>query len=339
MSAPCINPRFSIVMPAYNVSATVRRAIESVFSQSFSDWEIVVCDDCSSDETCEIVKSFCSNDSRVRLLRSEENSGHALTPRLNAIRNARAEYIIPLDADDYLSPDFLMQIARRIEETGADMVMCRLNLLDTDGTFLRSIPEEPVSPDDILQGTEAILLTLYTWRVSGLGAIRKSLYFEGLEEIAPEIRATAYSDDILTRVMCMDSDKVAFSDASYNYVALTGSVTKSFSPAYFDRSVRDAEIMRLVEKRFSYPDKAWILAQRKNICQLIECMEALVSRGKCFPSETRRMIDRRLRNIYNGITKKDMERSVSGKLNFLLRFGYTPAKLMLGLNGLAKKRK
>lgn len=97
---------FSIIMPAYNAERTISKSIESVLSQSFDQYELLIIDDCSTDNTIEIVKSYQLKDSRIVLLQNSTNSGVAET-RNKGISVAQYPYISFLDSDDYWSADKL----------------------------------------------------------------------------------------------------------------------------------------------------------------------------------------------------------------------------------------
>lgn len=100
-----MKPFFSVVIPTYNRAVELKRAIGSVRAQSFEDFEILVMDDGSTDNTCEIVASF--EDRRVTYER-EANSGGPARPRNRGISRARGEWICFLDADDWWSPNKLL---------------------------------------------------------------------------------------------------------------------------------------------------------------------------------------------------------------------------------------
>lgn len=96
----------SIVTSAYNASSTIGRAVESLQSQTFQDWEVVIIDDCSTDNTAEIVQSYASKDTRIRLIQHDNNKGAGLARR-TGISNIKGEWMTFLDSDDYLKPDCL----------------------------------------------------------------------------------------------------------------------------------------------------------------------------------------------------------------------------------------
>jgi glycosyltransferase involved in cell wall biosynthesis len=104
---------FSIVIPLYNKEKFVLATLESVLSQTFSDFEVLVIDDCSTDRSAEIVRNFI--DPRIRIIAHETNKGLSAA-RNTGIRNAASEYIAFIDADDAWKPFFLEKIAALIKK-------------------------------------------------------------------------------------------------------------------------------------------------------------------------------------------------------------------------------
>ncbi|GAA5186427.1 glycosyltransferase family 2 protein [Ferrimonas gelatinilytica] len=89
----------SVIMPCYNSERFVAESINSVLKQSYSNWELIVVDDCSTDMTASILEEFSSKDSRIKLYRNSDNSGAAVT-RNAAIEMASGKYVAFLDSDD-----------------------------------------------------------------------------------------------------------------------------------------------------------------------------------------------------------------------------------------------
>jgi len=96
----------SIVTPSFKSENYLGATIESVLSQSFSDWEMLIVDDCSPDNSNHLVEEYAAKDVRVKLLRLDENSGPAVA-RNTAIQAAQGRYIAFLDSDDLWFPDKL----------------------------------------------------------------------------------------------------------------------------------------------------------------------------------------------------------------------------------------
>ena len=95
----------SIIMPSWNTASFIAESIQCVIDQTYQEWELLIVDDCSSDNTDEVVASFL-NDKRIKYFHNEKNSGAALT-RNRAMREAQGEWIAFLDSDDLWMPEKL----------------------------------------------------------------------------------------------------------------------------------------------------------------------------------------------------------------------------------------
>lgn len=93
----------SIITPTYNSKDYISHTIQSVLNQTYSDWEMIIVDDCSSDNTCDIVTSFIKKDSRISLTKLNKNSGAGIA-RNKGVELAKGDYIAFLDADDLWKP-------------------------------------------------------------------------------------------------------------------------------------------------------------------------------------------------------------------------------------------
>lgn len=123
----------SIVMPAYNAAKTIRDSIESIQAQTFKDWELIVIDDGSKDNTAEILQEMATTDSRIRFFQNEKNSGVSYT-RNRAVELAGGEWIAFLDSDDQWQPEKLEKQSA-LAEVNRDMVVCYTasSFIDDDG--------------------------------------------------------------------------------------------------------------------------------------------------------------------------------------------------------------
>lgn len=115
-----MNTSFSIIMPAYNAEKTIKRSIESILKQTYTNWSLVVVDDGSIDDTYSIVKEIAETDSRIIALK-QENKGPGFA-RNYAIDNSSGDYIAFLDSDDYWDPCFLSKIEEKINNESADII-------------------------------------------------------------------------------------------------------------------------------------------------------------------------------------------------------------------------
>lgn len=105
------NTRVSIIMPSYNSAQYIAESIESIIAQSYTDWELIICDDASSDNTVEIIEKFIPQDNRIKLLRLLSNQGAAVA-RNRALDYAVGRYIAFCDSDDRWRID---KLAKQLE--------------------------------------------------------------------------------------------------------------------------------------------------------------------------------------------------------------------------------
>lgn len=145
-------PLVSVIMPAYNAEQFIGEAINSVISQTISDWELIVIDDCSTDETYAQASRCAGRDSRITLLRNDSNSGVAKS-RNRGIDLAKGQYVAFLDSDDVWYPEKLQRQVKRIQEVQAGICYCSYAIIDHSGQRVRAdylVPPE-VSFEDILK--------------------------------------------------------------------------------------------------------------------------------------------------------------------------------------------
>lgn len=106
----------SIIMPSYNTGKYIGESIRSVLAQTYKNWELIIVDDCSSDNTDAVVKEYLQ-DTRIRYLKNQRNSGAAVS-RNYALREAQGKWVAFLDSDDTWHPEKLERQIRFMEETG-----------------------------------------------------------------------------------------------------------------------------------------------------------------------------------------------------------------------------
>lgn len=123
----------SVVTSIYNSERYIAKAIESVLAQTYSDWEMIITDDCSTDKGLSIVESYAANDPRIHLLRLETNGGPG-TARNNSVMNARGRYVAFLDSDDMWSKDKLEKQLALMKEKACGVVYSSYYVCDENDT-------------------------------------------------------------------------------------------------------------------------------------------------------------------------------------------------------------
>ena len=136
-------PKVSVIIPCYNLAEFLPDAVKSVQLQRFNDLEILIVDDCSTDNTLAIANSLANNDSRIRVIHSSIN--RYLAGALNfGISQARGEYIVPLDADNMLGPNALELMVQPLEKSrDIDITYGSMQIIEPDGReWVSSWPPE-----------------------------------------------------------------------------------------------------------------------------------------------------------------------------------------------------
>lgn len=112
---------FSIIMPLYNGEAYIRPAIDSVLQQTCGDYELLIVDDGSSDNSCSIVREYCNTNSKIKLLC--ENHGGVSHARNVGIENAAGEYVMFMDCDDTWDSSLLYECKKSIQRADSDLLI------------------------------------------------------------------------------------------------------------------------------------------------------------------------------------------------------------------------
>lgn len=141
----------SVIMPSHDSGTFIAGAIESVRAQTHEQWELLVSDDGSTDDTLEIVRGLAEKDSRIKLLASEGNQGSAAARNL-AIDAARGRYIAFLDSDDLWKPDKLERQLAFMAERDIAFSFSSYDRIDEAGNFINTRRvEDPVTYHDLLK--------------------------------------------------------------------------------------------------------------------------------------------------------------------------------------------
>ncbi len=130
-------PQVSLGLPIFNGERYVREAVDSVLRQSFEDFELVICDNASTDSTPEICREYAARDERVRLVANDENIGAA--PNFNKVFElCGGDYFKWVAHDDTLAPDFLGECVK-VLDADAGVVLCHseVQFIGSDGEFVR----------------------------------------------------------------------------------------------------------------------------------------------------------------------------------------------------------
>ena len=128
----------SIITPTYNCERFIGETIESVLKQTYKNWEMIIVDDCSTDNTYEVVKKYADNDSRIKYYLLEENSGAAVA-RTKAMQLATGDYMAFLDSDDLWISNKLECQLKFMKENNYNFTCTEYEQIDENGKSLNKV--------------------------------------------------------------------------------------------------------------------------------------------------------------------------------------------------------
>jgi glycosyltransferase involved in cell wall biosynthesis len=177
--------RVTVVIPAYNAEAFLPETLDSVESQTYEDWDVVVADDASTDQTAEVVES---RGSRFRVVRSEVNAGPAAA-RNNALEEASGELVAFLDADDLWLPTYLERMVHLHDEAlmqgiNVGVVCCNARLLGPHGFYDRTYMELNGFPREVTVASMLVSNAVF------VGALTRRAVFDEVGLFDPDLFGT-----------------------------------------------------------------------------------------------------------------------------------------------------
>lgn len=147
-------PKVSIIMGIYNCDSTLRESIESIINQTYTNWELIMCDDCSKDNTFKVAKEYADKyPDKIKLIRNEKNL--TLGPTLNkCLELAKGKYIARQDGDDISTLDRFQKQVEFLENNQEwDLVGTGMTSFDKHGDYGMRLVKKIPEPKDLMKGT------------------------------------------------------------------------------------------------------------------------------------------------------------------------------------------
>lgn len=212
--------KISVIIPCYNSEEYIERCLLSIAKQTFTDFEIIIADDCSLDRTVELAQSFLSEQCiKFRILKNEKNLGPSLS-RKRGIEQAKGEYIAFCDSDDTYETDYLSSMFAATEEKN-DIVFCNYNAVYSNGKIVKHNVT-----DSICKASKKEILAMANDSLCCM-LVRREL-FSSLS--FPDIRNG--EDMAIIPILILKSEHFGFVDLYlYNYIYRAGSLSKKSSEA------------------------------------------------------------------------------------------------------------
>lgn len=321
-------------MPAYNAERYIEEAVCSIIEQTYTDWELIVVDDGSKDKTIEIIEKYKKKNSRIRLIKREQNSGGCRLPRFDAILAAKGDFVCPIDSDDTIEPKYLEKLIKRQKETSSDIVLGRMVVCDENQKPKgRTIPIKDYPILTIYSGEEACKRTIGEWELGMNGLLARSeLYKKYINEAYQSTYNGAFADEIDHRRLLLCAKTIAMTDASYFYRQQPQSIIHSTSPQSYNSLLANKELLEFVAKNFN---EETILQKAYNeyFSNIYRAQQKLFLHYDKYTKEEKRNIQTLIKEHYLCMQKNNMTLHISKKTllssSFLIFKLYTKATIIL----------
>lgn len=264
-------PQISIILPVYNVEQYIIKCLKSILKQSFKDFELIIVDDGSTDQSIENISGLIDRDQRCVIL--HKKNGGLSDARNYGLHRARGEYIVFVDSDDYLEKDYLFELYNLIKSSDSEVAMCLFKYVDEDGN---SIVNEVYNFHDGIKAISGKTLLEYSLLPGGVANIVmwNKIYRRKLFENINFTKDRYYEDDLIGMPLFWDVGKVSISySILYNYVQRSGGImhseisSKKIADAEYYRQFRMSYCMNKDKKLFFLTVmeyKNWIFGLTKN---------------------------------------------------------------------------
>lgn len=229
---------YSIIIPVYNSEKYLFRCIDSVLNQTRSDFELILVDDGSKDQSADICKQYAKKDDRIKYIR-QENAGVSAA-RNNGISIASGDYIGFVDSDDEICPDMYETLLREAEKNGADIVLCDAVTVYSNGTTEEdTLPN--LLPDKIIKTEEIYPEQLLYTAGSACRCIYKKTLFED-KNIRFPVGIKLSEDRIFNILAIGQADSIYYKKiALYLRHVIISSAVNKYHSDYFSTVIRASE--------------------------------------------------------------------------------------------------
>ena len=229
-------------------------------------------------------------------------------PRFDGILSACGEYICAIDSDDAIEPEYLQKMINRQQETGCDIVLCRMRLcnqaLQEDG---RIIPNAQYNMSRIFCGRESVIATLGEWQIAMAGMLVTSdLYKDYVKRNYNAIINAVYADELDHRKLLLEASFVAMADASYLYRQQSGSVIHQMSFRRFDELKVAIYYLDFVFQNFSNDGFTINKVLQECLEKTYRCQQMFLANKKVFKKEERNYISKLIKTTYKRVTSNEI---------------------------------
>ena len=266
----------SIIIPAYNVEKYISKCLESIIKQTYSNIEIILVDDGSTDKTSEICDEYAKKDDRIKVIHTE-NRGVS-EARNKGLENVKGNWITFVDSDDWIEEDFCEVLLKKIKDYDADIALCGYKRVTENSCEIINTSGK----DEVINRQKYIEKTLNPQ--TGYGFCHMKLIKKTIIENIRFKKGMTVGEDALFNLMISKNIKKAIfvKVALYNYRMNLNSVVKKFDENYANKYLKSMQIIKEYMEN-NYEDEKNI----QNLNNFIAFHMLLIAVNYCFHPENK----------------------------------------------------
>ncbi len=313
--------RFSVIIPVYNVEKYIKKCLDSVLNQEFNDYEIIVVDDESPDNSMEIVEDLAQKYPEKINIIHQQNKGQG-GARNTGVLAAKGEYLVFIDSDDYIEKDMLSTVNETISQTSCDIVMFNFYEVLESGEKIgkQTFFKENRTCETKKEKNELLLAPPCPWNK----VFRRTFYIES-GVLFPE--KTLY-EDVVTRILTAKANKICLCNGHfYNYVQRQGSTMNS------NVSPRVTDIIKVTELVCDSFEKEGLAAEYKEAIEaaqthsLYTIAENVYKQSPSHPMQ-KNITDYISRKFPNYLDNSFLPKYIKNEIHCLIKEDYTRYKYL-----------
>ena len=242
----------SIVVPVYNAEKYLEKCIDSILAQTYPNWELVLVDNGSTDESMEICRAYANRDVRITAFHQYRNQGVSVARNLGMER-CSGEFITFIDADDWVKKDYLEKLIKLQKRQNADMVICEYDRVYDEDRVKE--PENSQKNGKYSIRTYNVRQYLKYYLLEGNPHCWGVLYKNSILDQLKFMSGLTIGEDLLFVLeAALRAEKIAVTDyAGYQYyINVSGAMLKKFTPSYMDQIICWEKALKRIEE--TYPE-------------------------------------------------------------------------------------
>lgn len=290
------SPKISVIVPVYNTAAYLPKCLDSILNQTFGDFELLVVNDGSKDNSQQIIDQYVEQDSCIVSI-IKENGGLS-DARNVGIDQAKGEYIAFIDSDDYIDSKMFEEMIHLAEMHQSEIVFCDLVKVDENGNEFRDLPQSPQLPEKIILAEDLTIFgemscfacnKLFKRSLFEKHRFQKGIHFEDIELI-PKL---VLDSTIISKINQpfykyferQDSITKTHTQKGLDMFIAIDNVTKYFKHSQYKNNLKELKRFQIIQGYYSYLAYVAYVKDKELKSEMIEYLTQYLKTNRISNSE------------------------------------------------------